>query len=102
MLPMRVIVEFVFVLVRINVVVFPILKVTIPEKLCPMYSLFSCLNGCHSGLRLNKCCSIVIVLVNVCFLYLVEGVFHQLFHFLEMLVECMNFRHYNFCITQLG
>ena len=51
MLPTQVIVEFMFVLVRINDVVFLILIVTFPEKFCSLYGLFSYLNGCHSELR---------------------------------------------------
>ena len=51
MLPMQVVVEFVFVLVPINDEVLLIQIVTFPEKFCSLYSLFSCLNRCHSELR---------------------------------------------------
>ena len=88
---MQVVVEFVFVLVCINDVGFLILIVTFPEKFGLLYSLIACLNEYHSELRQNKYCSILIVLVNMCFLYLVDGVFHQHFLFFRNVTGMYDF-----------
>ena len=91
-----------FVLIRINDVMFPKLIATFPEKFCFLYSLISCLNGCHSEFHQIKCCSLVRILVNVIVLPLSCGrSFSKTFYFLEMLLGCMNFCHYNLCMFQL-
>ena len=76
---MQVIVKFVCVRVRIVDGVFRVLFKTFLEKFYLLYSLITCLGVCHSELRQNKCCSLVIVLVNVYCLDLVVLFFHQYF-----------------------
>ena len=74
---MQVIVEFVFLQVRIIDVVFQVLLTTFLEKFYILYNLISCLGVCHNELRQNDRCSLVIVLVNVYCPCLVVLFFHQ-------------------------
>ena len=89
------IVKFVCVQVRIVDGVFQVLSKTFLEKFYLLCSLNSCLGVCHSELRKNECCSLVIVLVKEYCLCLVVLFFHQCFLcFLEILQGYMNFRHW--------
>ena len=56
---------------HITDVVFLILVMTFVERFCLMCSPIEYLGDCHNESRQNKCCSLVIFLVSVYYLYLV-------------------------------
>ena len=86
----RVIVEFVFVLVQISDWVFLILITKFLEICCFLYNPTSYLSGCHSGLRQNKYCTRLIFFVNVCCLYLVGEVLPVFFKNVTGLYEFLS------------
>ena len=90
-LPMRVIVEFVFFQVHIIDVVFSIMIMTFLEKFCILCILFSYLGVCHNELRHNKCCSLVVILVSLYYLYLVVFFPPKFLVFLRRFTEMYEF-----------